>query len=131
MLGFLGARSHCEVARGTDLENFICCCKDGNVFALRPADRGPDTDGATLVAAARNLSAEQFIRSDPDAWLEHRASPERIMLIAAIAKARVCDGDLHAKKPWICGVPVVPGGKSLLACLPYRFTASWSTKGTA
>jgi hypothetical protein len=34
MLGFLGAGSHCEVASGTDLQNFIYCCKDGKGFTL-------------------------------------------------------------------------------------------------
>jgi hypothetical protein len=86
------------VARGTDLQNFIYCCKGGNVFALRPPDPGQDPPPATLVAAAQNLSAEQFIQSYPDAWLEHRASLEKIMLIAAIAKARKWDGDLGCSR---------------------------------
>jgi hypothetical protein len=45
--------------------------------------------------------------------VEHQASLEGIVLIAAIAKAGTSDVDLHTKKLWIWGVPGV--GKSLLA----------------
>jgi hypothetical protein len=101
--GFLGNGAHCEIAIGTDMQNFIYCCKDGNVFVLRPPDRDPDPNGATLLAAAQTLSTEEFIQSYPDAWLDHRASLRRIMLITAIAKARKWDGDLHVKNLWIRG----------------------------
>jgi hypothetical protein len=101
------------VALGSDLQNFVYCCKDGNVFALRAPDPDPDPKGATLLAAAQTLSTEQFIQTYPETWLEHRTSLERIMLIAAIAKARTWDGDLHEKNLWIWGARGV--GKSLFA----------------
>jgi hypothetical protein len=86
MLSFLGVGGHCEAARGTDFQDFTYCCKDGKVFALKPPGPVRDAPGATLVAAAQNLSREQFIQSYPDAWLEHRPSLERIMVISALAR---------------------------------------------
>jgi hypothetical protein len=55
------------------------------------AERRPDH------GAAQTLSTEDFVRSYPEEWLQHRQTLEKIMLAAAQARAAVWDGDLHQK----------------------------------
>jgi hypothetical protein len=76
----------------------------------RDGDARSPPSGAQIMSAAQTLSTEEFVRSYPDEWLQHRQVLERIVLAAAQSRASVWSGDLHQKNRWICGAPGV--GKS-------------------